>query len=113
MRKLITILFLILFTSCNSDDFDINDYPECLRPTIKSIMDKSVQTPKAKIEKWIYNEQEVYVIDAQNFPDGETFVITLNCQETICTLGGFDGPDNDCEDWNTAEFIETIWVDPR
>ena len=107
------ILLLSLTASCGGDDFDINDYPECLQSTIKAIMDKPVQTPRAKIEKWMYLDQEVYVVDAQNFPDGETFVITLNCQETICALGGFDGPLNDCEDWNTAEFIETIWVDPR
>tara|TARA_R110000868_G_scaffold321556_1_gene582561 strand:+ start:1864 stop:2202 length:339 start_codon:yes stop_codon:yes gene_type:complete len=112
MKKIVTILFLVLFTSCNNDNFDINDYPECLRPIIETIMERPVQSPKANIEKWLYNGEEVYLVNGQNFPDGQSHVITLNCED-ICVLGGIDGPFNDCEDWNSAEFIETIWVDPR
>ena len=81
--------------------------------TVDAILTKSVQTPRANIEKWLYKGNEVYAINAQNFPDGESFIITLDCEETICTIGGFDGPLNDCDEHENAEFIETIWTDPR
>jgi hypothetical protein len=112
MKNYWILLFLLLFISCDNDDFDINDYPECLQPIISAIMERPVQSPKANIEKWSYNEEDVYLVNGQNFPDGQSHVITLSCEE-ICVLGGIDGPFNDCEDWNTAEYIETIWVDPR
>ncbi len=102
---------LILF-SCSSDD-GMQEIPECLKPTITAILEKPVQSPKAKIELWKYEEKEVYVIDAQNFPDGQTFVITTDCEETICTLGGIDGSDNDCPLWNNATLIKILWIDPR
>ena len=112
MRKLIIILFWVSFVSCGGDDFNINDYPECLQPIIKTIMDRPIQNPKTDIKKYLYKGQEVYQVNGQNFPDGQSHVITLNCED-ICVLGGIDGELNDCEDWNTAEFIETIWTDPR
>jgi hypothetical protein len=113
MKQILTYLcLLLLYFSCNSDD-DQNEIPECLKPTVDSILEQSVQSPRAKIELWEYEGQEVYVVDAQNFPDGETFVITTDCQETICTLGGIDGPDNDCSEWNNATLIKTLWSDSR
>ena len=115
MKRILTLgflgLFLLLF-SCNSDE-EQKEIPDCLKPTVSAILEQSVQNPRANIEKWKYKGKEVYAINAQNFPDGESFIITLDCSETICTIGGFDGPLNDCEDIETAEFIETIWTDPR
>lgn len=116
MKQKIAILiplgFLIFFMSCKSDD-DSNEVPECLRPTVNAILEQSVQNPRANIQLWKYQGQEVYAINAQNFPDGESYIITLDCSETICTIGGIDGPLNDCENMASAEYIETIWTDPR
>lgn len=114
MRKnLLKVLFFCVFVSCSKDGSHVYDVPECLKSTVVAIQKKPAQEPRAKIEKWKYEGQEVYFIDAQNFPDGEIFVITLDCQETICTFGGIDGPDNDCENWENAVYIETIWLDMR
>ena len=108
--KLIIGLALVLFLECHNDDKKV--IPECLMPIIEVIQEQPVQSPKATIERWLYQDQEVYVIDAQHFPDGQAFVITTDC-ESICALGGIDGPANDCPNWEDAEFIETIWVDTR
>lgn len=75
-------------------------------------MEMNIQSPKANIEKYLYNNQEVYLVNGQNFPDGQSHVISLDCED-ICVLGGLDGSDNDCPNWEDAEFIETIWTDPR
>ena len=50
MRKLIIILSWVSFVSCEGDDFNINDYPECLQPIIKTIMDRPIQNPKTDIK---------------------------------------------------------------
>lgn len=111
MKKVIVIFVLILF-SCTKDE-ENNEIPDCLKPIIEGILERPVQSPKAKIEKWQqYQNKEVLSIDAQNFPDGQAFIITSDCQG-ICALGGLDGPANDCENWDRAEFIEVIWTDPR
>lgn len=112
MKKFFFSFYILIFLISCSDDDDIK-IPDCLNSTTKAILGSPVQSPRASIEKWIYKGQEVYLIDAQNFPDGEIFIITIDCEETICTLGGIDGSDNDCPNWENAEFIETIWKDPR
>lgn len=112
MKKIIFAFFTIfLFISCHNDD-DRKEIPECVKPIVEAILDMEVQTPKASIEKYMYQGREVYQVNAQNFPDGQSFVYELNC-EYICPLGGVDGTDNDCEDYLNAKFIETIWIDPR
>ena len=114
MKKIVLCCFiLLLLTSCQNNDDYSKEIPECLKVTVDAILTKPVQTPRANIEKWLYKGNEVYAINAQNFPDGESFIITLDCKETICTIGGFDGPLNDCDEFENAEFIETIWTDPR
>lgn len=113
MKKLTFAFFtLFLFISCNSDDENKKEIPECLKPVVEAILDMEVQSPKATIERYRYLGREVYQVNAQNFPDGQSFVYELSC-EYICPLGGVDGTDNDCEDYSSAEFIEIIWTDPR
>lgn len=116
MKRIYTIFAiccLVVFNSCNKDDDDnMKNVPECLRPIVEYTLQRSIQSPKANIQKYLYNNQEVYLINVQNFPDGQSFVYDLECK-SICFLGGLDGPDNDCPNWDEAEFIETIWTDPR
>ena len=112
MKKLIPLLsFLILFFSCSKND-NLEELPTCIKPIVKAIKEMPVQSPRANIEKWSYEGREVYQVNAQNFPDGQSFVYELNC-EYICPLGGIDGLDNDCENYQNAKFIETIWTDLR
>ncbi|WP_303318471.1 hypothetical protein Q4Q34_03950 [Flavivirga abyssicola] len=108
-RKLVVVI-LFCIISCKDDDA-IN-YPDCLKPIINVILERRVQSPKANIEKYIYMEEEVFLVNGQNFPDGQSHLITLECND-ICVFGGIDGPDNDCPDWQNAEFVRTVWTDPR
>jgi len=114
MKKIVLDCFiLILLTSCqNNDGNNLEELPKCIKPIVTTIMEMPIQTPRANIEKYLYENREVYQVNAQNFPDGQSFVYELNC-EYICPLGGIDGIDNDCKDYQNAEFIEIIWTDPR
>lgn len=105
-------ILLLVLTSCKSDDTSIDDLPECLQPIVTTILELPVQTPKATIDLYRYRGEEVYFVDAQHWPDGQAALISLNC-EGICVFGGIDGPQNDCEDQDTLEFVENVWTDPR
>ena len=104
-------MILVFMVSCKNDDDTVN-YPECIQPIINVIVERGVQSPKASIEKYLYKGEEVFLVNGQNFPDGQSHLITLGCDD-ICVLGGIDGSDNDCPDWQDAEFIEAVWIDPR
>tara|TARA_B110000908_G_C10178198_1_gene414296 strand:+ start:732 stop:1079 length:348 start_codon:yes stop_codon:yes gene_type:complete len=115
MKKVILYFGLILFfIGCDkNDDSETKNYHECIQTYIDYELENSQpQTPRANIEKYLYNSQEVYVLNLQNFPDGQSSVITIRC-EAICSLGGIDGNANDCLDWESAEFIKNIWTDNR
>lgn len=118
MKNTILILSVFILTcisSCdkNSDD-ELNQYPRCIQTIIDNILELSVQTPRANIEKYIYNGDEVFVINDQNFPDGESAVVSSNCV-LICALGGINGePSPECSDFNdNSTLIEVVWTDPR
>ncbi|WP_442845010.1 DUF6970 domain-containing protein [Leeuwenhoekiella sp. H156] len=112
--KNLKFLSLILIACCICCEKEpVEELPICLQDTVSYVLERPVQDPRASIEKWKYKNEEVYLIAAMNFPDGESFVVTLDCKTTICSFGGFDGPQNDCENWEDATFIKTIWVDKR
>ena len=104
---------MLFMNSCNDDDNE--PLPDCLGTIVSVILEQNVQNPRANIELYNYNNNEVYVVNAQNFPDGQSYVITLDCED-ICVLGGFDGTDNDCPNWydnDNVYRIKVIWTDPR
>ncbi|PJB12918.1 MAG: hypothetical protein CO119_04245 [Flavobacteriales bacterium CG_4_9_14_3_um_filter_40_17] len=110
----ITVAFLLGCSSDSSLNSEIEAIePECLQSIIINALQFEPTTPRASIKKYFYQEQEVFLISVMNFPDGQSAVVSSDC-EPICALGGIDGPANDCEDFDSsAEFIETIWTDPR
>ena len=103
---------LLILLSCHKDDKQNKEVPECLKSTTEYILENPVKSPRATIKKYNYEGREVYLIDAHNFPDSWSSVTDLDC-EVICSFGGFDGSDNDCPNFEDAEYIETIWTDPR
>jgi len=113
--KYIHIIFTVLILSCdkNNDD-ELNKYPRCFQAIINQILETPIQTPRANIEKYVYDGNEVFVVNAQNFPDGESAVLTSNC-ESICSLGGIDGkPSSECSDfYDSSVLIEMVWHDQR
>lgn len=112
-KNIIFLCLLFVFSCCNDDDNE--PLPDCLVPIVDVILEQNVQNPKANIELYMYNGEEVYLINAQNFPDGQSYVISKDCED-ICVLGGFDGTDNDCPNWydnDEVYRIEIIWTDPR
>ena len=104
------LIVTLFFVSCSDDDSE--PIPECLIPITEAIMERDVQSPKADIQLYKYNGEQVYQVNGQNFPDGQSHVITLDCND-ICVIGGIDGPQNDCPNYENAEFIRIIWTDPR
>lgn len=113
MKKIILVISILLsITNCNKDDNN-DKYPSCLEPLINNFIDNfDPQTPRANIEKYLYEGNEVYVLNFQNFPDGQSSVVSLECG-SLCALGGLDGAENDCLNWESAKYIETVWTDKR
>lgn len=117
---LLSVIFTLLL-GCSSDD-SLNDEisaikPECLQPIIKGVLDREPTNPRAIIEKYLYNNNEVFVINippSDGAADFESFVRDSECN-LICLLGGIDGkPSAECADFNeTAQFIEIVWTDSR
>jgi len=109
---LTTLLLLGILVSCTTNK--IVSTPDCINSIKDDILKTKVQTPRANISKYTYKGKEVFVVAAQNFPDGEDIVMDLNCNQ-ICALGGIDGqPSAGCTDFsNEAVFIELVWTDPR
>lgn len=112
LKKIVGVGIALLFFSCNHNNNKMH-YPECIQSYIDNFLENNnKQTPHASIEKYLYKDDYVYVLNFQNFPDGQSSVISSNC-EILCSLGGIDGAQNDCEGFNDAKFIGLIWVDKR
>ncbi len=110
----ITVAFLLGCSSDSSLNSEIEAIePECLRDIVKSILEEEVSNPKRTISTYNFNGEMVFVITpSSHVTEPATNVVNSNC-ETICLIGGIDGSDNDCENFDSAVFIETIWTDPR
>lgn len=116
MKKIIYVAsFLLVLIGCNNPEEEAN-YPDCIKTQIdnfESVANYPVSTPRAHIDKYSYKGQIVYLINDQiGWADGAATVVNEKC-ESICLLGGIDGNQNDCVDWDKATFIETVWKDPR
>ena len=113
--KLFTLIFTVTaLTTCSSqDDNEVTVEPECLQEIVDGILNTGVSTPKRSISSYNYNEQLVYVITPSSFSQQPASnVVNASCN-TICLIGSIDGKENECEGFENAEFIETIWTDPR
>lgn len=113
MRILTFFLTTILLFGCKSDDDNtISAFPNCLKPEIDIILRTPPQSPRASIELYMYQTENVYVVNT-NFPDDYTYIYNASC-ELICTVGGIAGNQNNtCVDWDKASYIETLWTDNR
>lgn len=112
MKAILVLIIPVLLFSCSKDDEVKQSYPNCLQLEIDRILDSSPQSPRATIELYTYQDENVYVVNT-NFPDVQANVYNSQCQ-LICTIGGIDGNENDtCVDWENAEFIEKLWTDYR
>ena len=109
-NRLLFLLLTFFILSCSTDNDD--EIPECLHEIIADILEDPPQEPRANIQLWLFNGEESYLVNAQYFEDGQSQLITLNC-ENICTLGGVLAGRTDCPDWEEAEFIRTVWTDNR
>lgn len=114
-------IVVVLVLGCTSDSTINSEIetiePECLQSIIQGILEKEPTNPRANIKKYLYNDNEVFLIGIKP-PEGsadlESAVLDVEC-ELFCLLGGIDGkPSAECADFNeTAQFIETTWTDPR
>ena len=112
MKAILVLIIPFLLLSCSKDDEIKQGYPNCIQLEIDRILDSSPQSPRATIELYTYQNENVYVVN-RNFPDDQSNVYNSQCQ-LICTIGGIDGNENDtCVDWKKAKFIKTLWTDDR
>ena len=116
MKKIIHLAsILLILTACNNSEEEIT-FPECIRTLIigyEKNLNYPISNPRSHIDKYNYKGQIVYLINDQiGWADGAATLVNEKC-ESICLLGGIDGNQNDCIDWDKATFIETIWTDPR
>lgn len=95
---------------CEDDDDNIT-FPECLQEYIDIGLNQDPTIPRGTIDKYLFNNQEVYLIDLQKgIADGMAIVVDDHCSE-VCLIGGIAG--FVCEGFENAEFITTVWEDPR
>ena len=87
-RILYILLFLFVFSCTNNDEND--DYPNCLDTYIDTALNQGPTMPRASIDKYEFNNEEVYLVSIQNYPDGKAIVVDEDC-ELICEMGGIAG----------------------
>ena len=106
--KIIILSIGLLLLSCDKSD-ETKHIPEC----IQSLIDK-YETDEvvlvSKIEKYLYNDEDVFLSSMRdNIDDGMDVVLSSSCQ-IICEFGGIAGL-NTCPDFfETAIFVEVVWV---
>jgi hypothetical protein len=116
--KFKTLLLILVFSSLSCDnseksDDNNNDFSKCLQTIIDGILEEPMSNPKRFINSYNYLGEKVFEISPKsNVSEPATNVIDVDCV-TICLIGGIDGNQNDCENFENAEFIERVWTDPR
>lgn len=91
-----------------------NNVMECesVKTLIQDALEKEPSEPRAYIDKYLYKEQYVFVLEegGEVYPDKLYTIINSKC-EVVCYSGGIGG--FICQDFDKAKFIETIWKDNR
>ena len=114
MRKLIILLFIILyFTGCKTDVIPA-DTPECIHEMIDEIAEGDVWNPPAKIYRYEYKGQKVFYFPSKCC-DIPSFLYDEECNFLCSPDGGIsDEGDGQCSDFfnlRTDEIL--IWEDIR
>jgi len=113
MKKLIISLSILLFiTACNKKSEIDGEYPSCMQFEVNNVLNRNTTTIKAFIKKYRYQGKIVYAFYEGNIVEGQTRIYDENCLN-ICEFNGVGTQINTCENWDSAEFIETVWEDPR
>lgn len=115
MKNLIySVIIFSLLVNCGRSEDD-NAYPTCYKEEIQNILQNPPATPRSNIMKYKYQDKYVYVLTNNGISDEQSVVRDENCN-VICYSGGIGGnlPEtNTCINWNEAEYISTVWTDPR
>lgn len=79
MKAILILIIPILLISCSTDDDFKQQYPSCLQFEIDRILNSSPQSPRATVELYTYQNENVYVVNT-NFPDDQSNVYNSQCQ---------------------------------
>jgi Domain of unknown function (DUF6970) len=109
--KIIILSMGLLLLSCDKSDDSKADIPKCLQ----IIIDENISNPNTltgKIEKYLYNNEKVFLFTPrEGTADVPTTILNSSCQ-IICEFGGIAGL-NTCPDFfESAIFVEVVWVNP-
>lgn len=109
----LALIFIAFMFGCNKEDSQKKQekYPECFQSQINSILDGEARNPRSMLNTYSFQESIVYILYTNEIDD-ELFIVKDNDCNTICEFGGIGAIDT-CENWENAEFIETVWEDPR
>jgi hypothetical protein len=111
---LITILIcsLLIGAQCHKDT-DI-PVPACIQQKIEDIKAQPKWNPVATVKEYVYGGRHVYLFSS-DCCDQYYMLYDGSCTYICAPYGGLSGNgDGNCPDFkNAAQFVKTIWKDPR
>ncbi len=113
MKRIFTILFLAILTSCSKLDVP-KDTPSCIKNKIKEMQSDKVRNPPVSVWQYEYNGQTVYYIPPYCC-DIQSQLFDKECNQ-ICSPEGWLSGDGDgkCSDFFLKRKNEKlIWQDDR
>jgi len=113
MKGLITAVLIIsifCFGKCKKEPM----LADCIQQKIDSIKVQPRWNPPAQVDEYIYNRKRVYLFSSDCCDQYNTLYDEA-CNYICAPSGGFTGRgDGRCTDFKTAaQFVRTVWKDPR
>lgn len=97
---------LTIGCSKNSED----NLPSCIQSELDIFMTNNKTCENARVDKYMFQDEEVYIFEEACVTDPSTIVLDANCEE-ICLLGTIAGNAicNGIYFDDQAIFVENIW----
>ena len=112
MKKLLPItcaVIISLLYSCQKGKISKNT-PDCVKDKIRSFEENSSCNDGVKVERYVFQDEEVYVFDPGTCGADMTSEVIDGDGNTLGYLGGIMGNQTiNGEKFNNADFKETVW----
>lgn len=106
------LLLITIIAGCKKNDI-AGDVPSCIRTEIENIKDDPDRYYIGKVSEYVFMGRNVYAFEPDDrVMDAGTAIKDSACN-TICSVGGFGGPDimlcNGAKFYDNAVFKRDIW----